>query len=104
MKIIKKLTEMIEDEIEGAKCYAKKALEWKDKDEKLAAVLYKLSEEEMRHLAILHEQVTRIISEYREEHGDPPPSMQAVYDYLHEKQIQEAERVKNYQALYKETA
>ena len=103
MKIIKKLSEMIEDEIDGAKCYAKKALEWKETDAELASVLYKLSEEEMRHYEVLHEQVTRIIADYRKNTGDPPPAMLAVYDYLHDKQIEEAERVKNYQSMYKQS-
>lgn len=102
MKIIKKLSEMIEDEIDGAKCYAKKALEYRSEDRELADTLYNLSTEEMRHLQILHAQVTRIIDRYRKEHGEPPPAMQAVYDYLHEKHIGEAETVKRYQALYKE--
>ena len=102
MKIIKKLSEMIEDEIDGAKHYAKKALEYKAENRELADTLFNLSTEEMRHMQVLHGQVTRIIEAYRKEHGEPPPAMQAVYDYLHEKHIENAEEVKRYQALYKE--
>ena len=102
MKIIKKLSEMIEDEISGAKCYAKKALEWKSEHKDLADVLFELSTEEMHHLQLLHIQVEKIISKYREEKGEPPAEMLAVYDYLHKKHIEQAEEVKRYQSLYKD--
>jgi len=93
---------MIEDELDGAKCYAKSALELRDEDKDLADILYDLSNEEMRHLQILHSQVTRIINAYRKEQGEPPPAMLAIYDYLHKKHIDQAEEVKRYQALFKE--
>ena len=33
--------------------------------------------------------------------GEPPTSMQDIYDYLHEKQIDEAKGVKEYQSMYR---
>ena len=101
MKIIEKLSEMIEEEIGDAKKYAKKALEVKDTDRQLADVFSVLSAEEMRHMQILHNEVARIIAAYRKEHGEPPAAMLAVYDYLHKKQIEQAEAVKTYQSMYK---
>ena len=102
MKIIKKLSEMISEEIADAKRYAKCALNHKDDYPALADVFYRLSGEEMNHMNLLHEQVVDIIDKYRKEHGDPPESMQAVYDYLHEKQIDDAAEVKTLRAMYKE--
>ena len=46
--------------------------------------------------------VVSIIDEYRKETGDPPPDMMAVYDYLHEKHIEEAKEVKTLQTMFKE--
>ena len=102
MKLIKKMSEMISDEIEGAECYAKKSLEYKDDKPDLARMFYNVSVTKMDIMNTLHDGVVGIIKEYREEHGEPPEAMQAVYDYLHEKEIEEASEVKALQALYKE--
>ena len=102
MKLIKWLSEEIEDELEGAECYAKKALDLREEYPDLANTLYTLSLEEMRHVGMLHDEVVRLINDFRKEHGDPPESMQAVYDYLHEKQIEEAQEVKTYQTMFRE--
>ena len=102
MEIIRKLSEMISDEIKDADKYASCALKHKNDDPTLADVFYRLSTEEIGHMNLLHEQAARIINEYRRDHGDPPAAMQAVYDYLHEKQVENATAVKAKQMLYKE--
>ena len=101
MKIIKKLSDMIEDEIEGAREYAKKALEYKDEHRALADTLYALSLEEMGHINRLHTEVVKAIEEYRKEHGEPPGAMMAVYEYLHGKHIDQVKDIKEYQSMYK---
>ena len=101
MELIKKLSDMISDEIKDAERYVKCALKYKDERPSLSRLFYQLSQEEMDHMNRLHGAVAEIINEYRDEHGEPPASMQAVYDYLHEKQIEEAAEVKNYQEMYK---
>ena len=102
MKLIKKISELILDEIDMAECYAKKAVEYKEERPELARIFYNLSADDMAHMSTLHEAVVDIINEYRAEHGEPPEAMKAVYDYLHEKQIEEASEVKSLQAIYKE--
>ena len=101
MKLIEKLSEMIEEEIEDAEKYAKCALKYKDTDSALAKTFYDLSTDEMRHMTLLHDEVARIITQYRKENGEPPTAMLAVYDYLHGKQIEQAKEVKHYQAMYR---
>ena len=102
MKLIQKLAEQIDEELNDAMHYAKWALEVKQDYPALAKSLYGISLQETDHAKILHDSVTEIIREYREEHGDPPASMMAVYDYLHEKQIDKSAEVKNLHALFKE--
>ena len=101
MQIIKTLSCKIEDELEDAENYAKLANELKDERPGLAKTLYTISTQEMEHMKILHEAVTQIIDEYREEKGDPPAAMQAVYDYLHARHIDRAREVKSMQALFR---
>lgn len=101
MKVIEKLSEHIDEEISDAKCYAKWAIKEKETNSSLADVLYSLSLDEVKHANMLHNEVTRIIEAYRREKGDPPPSMLAVYEYLHKKEINKMAEVKHYQSLYK---
>ena len=102
MKIIQKLNDKIAEEIQDAKCYAKMALEYKDERKQMADVLYQISTEEMRHMSLLHNEVVKLIEEYRKTKVEPPASMMAVYEYLHGKHIEAAGEVKALQALYKE--
>ena len=54
----------------------------------------------MKHMQILHAEVVKIIDEYRKTNGEPPADMQAVYNYLHEKIIEEVKEVKVMQQMF----
>lgn len=99
MKIIQQLSEQIDDELDDANKYIHEALMVKSSYPKVADVYYKLSTEEMNHVNMLHNAVTAIINEIRQTQ-EVPPSMQAVYDYLHQKQIDKAALVRATQAEY----
>ena len=101
MKIIKKLSSMIREEIGDAEKYAKCALNHKESDKVLSDTFYTLANEELKHMDMLHAQVVRIINEYRAKNGNPPEAMQAVYDYLHEEQIERVQEVKILLGMYK---
>lgn len=101
MKIIRELSEMIEEELEGAEEYAKNACYYKEEYQDLAKVFYDLSMAEMKHVDMLHGEVTAIIEKYRAEHGEPPAAMLAVYEYLHKKDIEKANKIRNYQTMYR---
>lgn len=102
MKLIQMLSEMIEEEVEGACEYAKEALKHKEDDPMLAKTFYDIAGVELQHVTMLHEQVARIIEQHRREHGEPPAAMLAVYNYLHEKQIEKVAKVKHLLAMYRE--
>lgn len=102
MRLIQELCDMIDEEIHDAEKYIKCALAKKEMDKELADTFYTLSGEEMKHMESLHKQVVRIIEDYRKDHGDPPPPMMAVYDYLHKKSMDHAADVAAMRAKYKE--
>ena len=102
MKLIKEIAEYIEEEICDSEKYALMALEVKESYPDVANVMYMLSLEEMKHMQLLHEQVAKVIAEYKKTAGDPPVPMQAVYDFLHEKYINHAKEVKILQDMYVE--
>ena len=94
MKIIAKMVDFIDDELEGAEDYAKMAIEVKADHPKLAAKLNELATVEMSHMMQLHAEVVRIIEEYRVKNGEPPKEMLAIYNYEHKKQINRAAIIK----------
>lgn len=101
MELIKKLAEMIDEELEDAEKYVKCAIKHKESNIELAQTFYTISTEEMQHVDKLHKQVVRIIEMYRKEHGEPPAAMQAVYDYVHERQIERANKIAMMQTQFK---
>ena len=102
MKIIQELSNKIEKEILCAEEYAKDALEMKETYPKLSESYYKIAGEKMGHMIELHNQVVALIDEYRKTKGEPPESMNMLYNILHKKHIEQAAVVKGLLALYKD--
>ena len=101
MKIIKCLSEKIEDELHDANDYVELAERWKEDHPDTADLFYELSVEEMGHMARLHDQVQELIEEHRKQHGEPPKDMMVLYEYLHEKHMATATQIKVKQGMYK---
>ena len=101
MKIIKCLSELIEDELDDACKYIDLALKWKADYPDTADLFCELSLAEMEHMQKLHDEVAELIEEYRKEHGEPPKEMMVLYEYLHEQHIGKATRIKVKQGMYK---
>ena len=102
MKIIRCLSEYIEEEIADAGKYIHKAEMVKAEYPDLAELLYQLSLEEMTHMNRLHGEVEKMIAAYRRQEGEPPVEMMAVYNYLHERAIEKAREVKIAQQMFRE--
>lgn len=102
MKDIEKVSDMIECEIEKANEYMKCAFYFKETRPQLADAIYKIAGNKINDMNLLHEQVVKIIEEYKEANGEPPESMKILYNILHRKHINNAAAVKGMMALYKE--
>lgn len=103
MKIIEKLSKMIEEEIGDAEKYIRCALAYKDEKDMrdVADMFARLASEEMGHMTTLHNQVVSIIDSYRKTNGDPPEHMKMLYDILHRKHIDDAATVRAMINMYK---
>ena len=82
MKIIEKLCEYIEEEINDAAKYIKHALKIRDEYPDAAEMMNLLSAEEMKHMQMLHNQVVKIIENYKKMVGEPPADMLAARSIL----------------------
>ena len=101
MTIIKCLSELIEEELDDACKYVDLAMKWKQDEPDTADLFYELSLAEMEHMDKLHNEVVELIDEYRKNNGEPPKEMMVLYEFLHEKHIGHATRIKVKQGMYK---
>lgn len=102
MKIIEHLSDLINEEIDGACNYAKLALKYKEERPQLAQTFYNLTVDEMKHIDMLHDEVVKIINDHKTTGAEVPVEMQAVYDYVHAKQIDRVHNIKVYMDQYKD--
>lgn len=101
MTLIKELEELIEDEIHDVEKYAKMAADMKPAHPALAQVLITIASQEENHQAMLHGEVVKIIEAHRKQHGEPPATMMAVYDFLHKRHINKLAEARRYIEIYK---
>lgn len=102
MEYIQRLSDKIDDEIDDAIEYAEMAMDFREDYPAVADAIIKISDEEMKHMNILHGLVVSIIEAYRKDKGEPPELMKAIYKATHKKQIAHAAEAKAYQSMYKE--
>lgn len=102
MQTMKLLMERIDDELQDACSYAKLALEYQDSEPELANLFERLSGEEMTHATALHNCVMAHIETYRQKGRPVPEAMTAVYECLHERQIDKSAKVRLLQKMHSE--
>lgn len=95
MKEIEQLVDRMDEELEGLEEYAQEALELKEKDPSLANTFFVIAADEKKHYNMLHMEVQRMIAEHQEKHGDPPPVMAALYEFVHRKQIKRMAKIES---------
>lgn len=101
MKIMELLHEHIGEELEDACKYIRLALEYKDTEPEAAQLFYKLSTEEMGHMEALHKSVVSHMEAYKRQKGEPPEGMKTLYEFLHRKEIDKAEKINALQLMFR---
>lgn len=94
MKEIKHLVEDIREELEGAEHYAKVAVKLKDTNQANSSEYAEMARQELSHVDRLHKMAVKAIEKARAEGVAPPASMQAVWDWEHEKMMDKTARIK----------
>lgn len=94
MKAIKEIVEDIRDELDGAKHYAEKAVRMRDTDMTAANTYAEMARQELGHADKLHGMAVKLINEQRAAGVTPPASMQVVWDWEHERMIDQTARIK----------
>ena len=100
MQVIKCLSENIECTLDAAEENIKKAIKYKDEYPVAAKAFYTQSTILMDSIKGQHDAVVALIEAHRKEKGEPPAPMMAIYNYMHERQMNQAAAIKNLQDMY----
>ena len=103
MKILKNLISKADDTLEEVEWYAEKALMYKTEHKGLADVYNKVADMHITIYDMLHKQMVELIEEKRRMGVTPPPEMMAIYEYEHEKLVEEFSHAKVMVDEYKKT-
>lgn len=101
MKLVKKIVKQINEELEGAEKYIECASKYKEEYPTIANMYYEMSLTEMTHVDKLHNAVVSLINEMKAKGVEIDPTMMAIYNYEHEKAVEEATEIKVMQEMYK---
>lgn len=89
MRVIKKYVEAIEEEIEGAKCYAEKYVEAKAKGDLAKATRYKeMANDEIKHAIFQHEWAVAEIESISKVYK-PPLDMEEKWEKAHKEYVEQ---------------
>lgn len=95
MKKIKRLVKLIDDEIEGAECYAERYLESKaDGDSEMASRYHDMANDELKHMGYLHDYTVKEIEKISKVF-QPPSDMINKWDEEHEKYLDKVDYIKS---------
>lgn len=99
MKKVADLVELIDEELEGAKCYAEKYVEFKSENNMSQANRFKeMAMDELKHATYIHEYAITIIDELKTVFV-PPVAMQEKWDKSHKEYVERTAWVKQMLAM-----
>lgn len=101
MKELKEIIGDIGESLENAECYAKEAVKHKEQFPALASTYARIAQDELNHVDMLHRHAVEMIESKERSGAEVPASMRAVWDWEHEKQIDEAADVRRLLDMYK---
>jgi predicted metal-dependent HD superfamily phosphohydrolase len=94
MKIMKDIICHMKDTMDEAEDYVSEARLLKEEHPNLFNTYIKLAEEHLQHYMSLHSAVVMIINDFKRLKGEPPAVMKAIWDYEHERLVEEYEDIR----------
>lgn len=104
MKILKDLIEKADDTLEEIELYAEKAMHLRTEHRALADCYIRIAEMHVNIYGMLHERMVALIDEEKRKGIEVPISMEAIWEYEHEKLIKEFAEAKFLIDEYKKMA
>ena len=101
MKELKEIIGDIGESLENAECYAKEAVKHKEQFPALASTYARIAQDELNHVDMLHRHAVEMIESKERSWAEVPASMRDVWEWEHEKQIDEAADVRRLLDMYK---
>lgn len=101
MKEIKEIALDIRCMLAEGEKYGKEAVKHKTQFPELAKVYVQISDNRVKEINALHDQVLMMIEKVKKEGKEIPSSMMAVWDWEHENMIEEMSGIKRWQEMYK---
>ena len=101
MKELKEVIRDIGEILDSAEMYAKEAVKHKTQYPSLAGVYCRIAQDDLSHVDMLHKQAVVMIEEKKRDGHEVPASMQAIWDWEHEKMMDETADVKRLLEMYK---
>ena len=99
MRIIQKYVDAIDEELEGAKEYAEKYVEYRVKEDSSTANRYKeMANDELKHAMYEHEWAVKEVGELSKIYN-PPVEMQEKWDKAHKEYVEKVSWIKQMLAM-----
>lgn len=99
MKKISRLAKQINEELEGAQCYAESYLDYKAKGVTAWASRYKsMAEDELKHAGFIHDRAVEEITELSKVYT-PPVEMEKKWEECHKGYVEKAAWIKQMLAM-----
>ena len=97
------LYSMMDEEIDGAECYAEKALSYKETMPELAKTFYQMSADEMKHASTIEAEIKRAIASEKAKHPqEVTGTMDMIYTFMHDQFARKVVKIQTMQAKYRE--
>lgn len=102
MKELKEVIADIGNKVDDAEMYAREAVKHKMQYPSLAGSYCRIAQDDLAHAEMLHKHAEELIENKKKTGEEAPALMQAVWDFEHERYIDDVADVKRLIEMYKE--